>query len=47
MRLITLLIPDPLLKRLDALVKDGKFPSRSEAIRMAIKDLLKGEGQYP
>ena len=47
MRLITLLIPEHLLKRLDTLVKDGKYPNRSEAIRMAVKDLLKGEGQYP
>lgn len=40
MVLITFHIPEQLLKELDRLVEEGRFPSRSEAIRVAIRDLL-------
>ncbi|WP_243666805.1 ribbon-helix-helix domain-containing protein [Vulcanisaeta sp. JCM 16159] len=33
-------IPKQMLEELDEFVKQGIFPSRSEAIRIAIRDLL-------
>ncbi|MFX1380827.1 MAG: ribbon-helix-helix domain-containing protein [Promethearchaeota archaeon] len=43
MKLISVNIPDSYLKVLEMLVVDGKFPNRSEAIRIAIRDLIKVE----
>ena len=43
MKLISVNIPDSYLKVLEMLVVDGKFPNRSEAIRIAIRDLIKTE----
>jgi len=40
MVLISVHIPKQMLEELDELVKRGTFPSRSEAIRIAIRDLL-------
>jgi len=40
MVLISVHIPKQMLEELDELVKRGTFPSRSEAIRVAIRDLL-------
>ena len=40
MVLISVHIPKQLLEELDELVKRGIYPSRSEAIRIAIRDLL-------
>jgi len=40
MTLISVHIPKQMLEELDELVKNGVFPSRSEAIRIAIRDLL-------
>ena len=40
MVLISVHIPKQMLEELDELVKQGAFPSRSEAIRIAIRDLL-------
>ena len=40
MVLISVHIPKQMLEELDELVKKGTFPSRSEAIRIAIRDLL-------
>ena len=37
---ISLHIPESLLRELDELVAEGVFPSRSEAIRYAIRMLL-------
>jgi len=44
MILISVHIPRQMLEELDELVKRGTFPSRSEAIRVAIRDLLIREG---
>jgi len=49
MVLISVHIPVQMLQELDALVKTGAYPSRSEAIRIAIRDLIlrekaKGKG---
>jgi len=45
MKLITVNIPKKLLKLLDELVKDKKYPNRAEAIRFAVHDLLWSEGK--
>ena len=40
MMLISVHIPAQMLQELDDLVKTGVYPSRSEAIRVAIRDLI-------
>ncbi len=46
MILISVHIPEQLLSEVDELVRRGMFPSRSEAIRAAIRSLLYGEDGY-
>ena len=41
MRLITLYLPESYLRALDELVRQGYYPNRAEAIRVAVRDLLK------
>ena len=41
MRLITVKIPEVFVEGIDDLVKVGKYASRSEAIRVAIRDFLR------
>ena len=43
LRLVTVKIPELYLESIDELVKDGRYSSRSEAIRTAIRDLLRRE----
>ncbi|MBD3196610.1 MAG: ribbon-helix-helix protein, CopG family [Candidatus Lokiarchaeota archaeon] len=43
MKLISVNIPSSYLEVLELLVADGKFPNRSEAIRVSIRDLIKTE----
>ncbi len=43
MRLVTVHLPGEYLHDLDELVQMQKYPNRSEAIRVAIRDLLKEE----
>ncbi|MCD6341165.1 MAG: type II toxin-antitoxin system ParD family antitoxin [Desulfurococcales archaeon] len=43
MRLVTVKIPEIYLEGIDELVKLGRYSSRSEVIRTAIRDLLKKE----
>jgi Arc/MetJ-type ribon-helix-helix transcriptional regulator len=38
--LISVHLPRQMVEELDELVRSGSFPSRSEAIRVAIRDLL-------
>jgi len=40
MVLISVHLPAQMLQELDDLVKTGAYPSRSEAIRIAIRDLI-------
>ena len=47
MKLITLFLPEPYITSLDDLVRKGKYHSRSEAVRLAIRDLLIKEGNLP
>jgi Arc/MetJ-type ribon-helix-helix transcriptional regulator len=43
MRLIAVHLPDRIVEDIQKLVKSGLYPNRSEAIRIAIRDLLKRE----
>ena len=43
MKLVTVKMSDIYVKGLDKLVESGMYPSRSEAIRVAIRDLLRRE----
>jgi len=43
MKLVTVLLPEAYLEGLDELVRANMYPSRSAAIRAAIRDLLKKE----
>jgi antitoxin ParD1/3/4 len=43
MRLVTVKMPETYLEGLDELVKMGRYSSRSEAIRIAVRELLKRE----
>jgi len=40
MVLISVHLPKQLLEELDEMVKQGRFPSRSEAIRVAVRELI-------
>jgi Arc/MetJ-type ribon-helix-helix transcriptional regulator len=42
-KLISVNLPESYLKILEVLVAQGNFPNRSEAIRVAIRDLIKTE----
>ncbi|MGQ4873169.1 MAG: ribbon-helix-helix domain-containing protein [Promethearchaeia archaeon] len=43
MKLISLNLPESYMKALEMLVLEGKFPNRSEAIRVAVRDLIRTE----
>jgi Arc/MetJ-type ribon-helix-helix transcriptional regulator len=43
MKLVTLHVPEVYLSGLEKLVENNLYPNRSEAIRIAIRDLLKRE----
>jgi len=43
MKLITVHLPDAYLSGLDKLIEAEAYPNRSEAIRVAVRDLLKME----
>lgn len=45
MRLISVNLPEPYLKDLAVLVNCGFFPSRSEAIRVAVRQLLETDAE--
>ena len=42
-KLISVNLPEAYIKVLEILVTEGKFPNRSEAIRVGIRDLIKTE----
>ena len=43
MKLVTLKMPKALIDGLDELSRSGMYPSRSAAIRSAVRDMLKKE----
>ena len=45
MKIVTFFLPEDYLEILENLVQKGRFPNRSEAIRVAIRDLIKTEYQ--
>jgi len=40
MKLITLYLPEPYIRKLDSLVRRKLYPNRAEAIRIAIRDMI-------
>ncbi|MFX1260167.1 MAG: ribbon-helix-helix domain-containing protein [Promethearchaeota archaeon] len=42
-KLISVNLPNAYIRALESLVTNGRFPNRSEAIRVAIRDLIKDE----
>lgn len=43
MKLVTVKLPEALIEGLDELIRAGMYPSRSAAIRAAVRDMLKKE----
>jgi Arc/MetJ-type ribon-helix-helix transcriptional regulator len=43
LKLVTVLLPEAYLEGLDELVRANMYPSRSSAIRSAVRDMLKKE----
>ncbi len=43
MRLLTVNVPEGFLEGLEELVKQKRYPNKSEIIRVAIRDLLRDE----
>ena len=43
MKIISVQLPQSLINAIDTLVKRGVYPNRSEAIRTAIRDLVRKE----
>ncbi|AIF69586.1 transcriptional regulator [Palaeococcus pacificus DY20341] len=43
MKIISVQLPQSLINAIDTLVRRGVYPNRSEAIRTAIRDLVKKE----
>ncbi|MEM2905990.1 MAG: ribbon-helix-helix domain-containing protein [Candidatus Bathyarchaeia archaeon] len=43
MKLVTVKLPEALIEGIDELVRSGMYPSRSAAIRAAVRDLLRRE----
>ena len=43
MKITTVLLPEAYIKELDNLVKKKRYPNRSEAIRFAVRDLIRLE----
>ena len=46
MKLITLYLPEPYIKALKRMVDAGFYPNRAEAIRTAVRALLKEHNEY-
>lgn len=43
MKLVTVMLPESYIEGLHELVRENMYPSRSAAIRMAVRDILKKE----
>ena len=46
MKLITLYLPESYIRLLDELVSERFYPNRSEALRVACRDLLSEHGKF-
>jgi len=47
MKLITLLLPQQVIEKIDEMVREGYFPHRSEAIRIAVYAMLMMSNRIP
>jgi antitoxin ParD1/3/4 len=47
MHLVTVHLPEDFVERLDELVRLKRYPNRSEAIRVGLRDFLREEGFWP
>lgn len=47
MKLVTVKMPEMYVEAIDGLVKAGRYSSRSEAIRIAVRELLRREVWWP
>jgi len=45
MKIVTVFLPEEYVGIMEKLVQQGRFPNRSEAIRVAVRDLIKTEYQ--
>ncbi|GAB4327421.1 MAG: hypothetical protein Kow0069_34340 [Promethearchaeota archaeon] len=43
MRIVTVFVPEKYIEYLETFVDEGRYPNRSEAIRVAIRDLIMSE----
>jgi len=43
MKMLAVYVPESYIEALDQFVSQDRFPNRSEAIRVAIRDLIKNE----
>ena len=43
MKIVTVLLPEAYIEGLEELVRSGMYPSRSAAIRTAVRDMVKKE----
>lgn len=46
MKVVTVHLPEQFIEALDEMVRLRLYPSRSEAIRMAVRDLIKNESRW-
>lgn len=46
MKLVTLNLPEAYIDGLEKLVQEEIYPNRSEAIRLAVRDLIRKERHY-
>jgi Arc/MetJ-type ribon-helix-helix transcriptional regulator len=46
MKVVTVHLPEAYLEAIDELVKRKLYPNRAEAIRMAVRDLIRREGHW-
>jgi antitoxin ParD1/3/4 len=46
MKVVTVHLPEAYVEAIDELVKRRLYPNRAEAIRMAVRDLIRREGWW-
>jgi len=46
MKVVTVHLPEAYVEAIDALVRRKVYPNRAEAIRMAVRDLIRREGWW-
>ena len=46
MRMVTLYLPEPYIKALERMVNAGYYPNRAEAIRTAVRALMKEHNEF-